>query len=237
MSEAHGLGDAEWARLRSELRLGQVLTGTVVRVPTPGAVGVFVDVGLPVGGFVDVLLLPGDADRWPVEGTVTRFEVWWAHQDARQVRLKPVDPAFLRADFEEFVAELRPGWPAQVGHPVDHMEKSLAVLEHEFAAGEGSFLIGLRGDLTWDRAAFTRLEKAMRAVCAYVQGSDKLDRWLAGGFHHVATFVPAWTAHPRFTRPEPVSYYEACLERIGDLADWFFQGESPYADRHVWTEL
>ncbi|MEU5999337.1 hypothetical protein ABZ837_16100 [Streptomyces sp. NPDC047197] len=237
---AHEEIDADWVRLRHELRFGQLLTGTVVRVPKPGAIGVFVDLGEAgsgYSGFVDVLLLPLDAERWPAEGTVGEFEVWWAGAESRQIRLKPVDPAFLREDFAEYVARWRPAWPTLIGHPIDHVEKALAILEQEFAAEEGSFLIRLRGDLTWDRVAFTRLERAMRIACAAHQSSDQIDRWLADGFYELATAVPSWTSHPDFPRPTPVSYYEDCLERIGDLADWFFRGESNYSDGHVWADL
>lgn len=50
----------EWNQARRGLRLGQKLSGTVAAVPNPGATGIFVDIGLPVGGFVDVLLRTGD---------------------------------------------------------------------------------------------------------------------------------------------------------------------------------
>ncbi|MYV93614.1 hypothetical protein, partial [Streptomyces sp. SID1034] len=80
----------EWIQARRDLRLGQRLSGTVAAVPHPDATGIFIDIGLPVGGFVDVLLLPAAASDWPAVGTVAEFEVWWA--DARpQVRLKPLD--------------------------------------------------------------------------------------------------------------------------------------------------
>lgn len=117
------ISEAEWSRLRSGLRLGQVFTGTVVRVPKPGAIGVFVDIGLPAGGFVDVLLLPMDAARWPTEGTVADFELWWADPDPRrqQIRLKPADPVLLREDFAELMETLRPDWPALIGRPLDQV--------------------------------------------------------------------------------------------------------------------
>ncbi|WP_436988177.1 hypothetical protein [Streptomyces sp. enrichment culture] len=86
-------------------------------MPSPGAIGVFVDIGLPVGGFVDVLLLPKSTARWPTEGTETEFEVWWADERS-QVRLKPVDPRFVREDFTEWVGRWRPGWPQEHGLPV-----------------------------------------------------------------------------------------------------------------------
>ncbi|MEU9882009.1 hypothetical protein [Streptomyces phaeochromogenes] len=109
--------DAEWTRIRRGLRFGQVFEGTVVRVPRPGAIGIFVDIGLSVGGFVDVLMLPEQTEDWPTEGTVADFEIWWA-DSRRQIRLKPSDSHYLRNDFTDFVERLRPKWPSEVGQPV-----------------------------------------------------------------------------------------------------------------------
>ncbi|MGW7345016.1 hypothetical protein [Streptomyces sp. NPDC054854] len=90
--------------------------GTVVLVPRPGAIGVFVDIGLEVGGFVDALLLPAETEAWPTEGVVTQFEVWWTDWP-HQIRLKPVDPNLLREDWTEYLTRWRPGWPAEIGQP------------------------------------------------------------------------------------------------------------------------
>ncbi|MFF0561309.1 hypothetical protein [Streptomyces sp. NPDC004266] len=109
--------DAEWARIRRGLRFGQVFEGTVVKVPRPGAIGIFVDIGLNVGGFVDVLLLPEQSDDWPTEGKVADFEIWWADSH-QQIRLKPSDPRYLRNDFTDFVRRFRPHWSSEVGQPV-----------------------------------------------------------------------------------------------------------------------
>ena len=109
--------EAEWKRIRGNLRFGQVLRGTVVKVPRPGAIGIFVDIGLGVTGFVDVLLLPEQAEQWPAEGTITDFEVWWA-DSRQQVRLKPSAPQYLRKDFADFAARVRPSWPSDIGQPV-----------------------------------------------------------------------------------------------------------------------
>ncbi|MEV6107331.1 hypothetical protein AB0M28_21855 [Streptomyces sp. NPDC051940] len=109
--------DAEWARTRKGLRFGQVFEGTVVKVPWPGAIGIFVDIGLSVGGFVDVLLLPNEGENWPAEGTVADFEIWWA-DSRQQIRLKPSNSLYLRTDFADFVERFRPSWPADVGQPV-----------------------------------------------------------------------------------------------------------------------
>jgi hypothetical protein len=73
-----------------------------------GAIGVFVDLGLAVGGFVDVLMLPFDATQWPTVGTVAEFEIWWM-DERPQIRLKPIDPAYLREDFGT--------WARKVGFP------------------------------------------------------------------------------------------------------------------------
>jgi hypothetical protein len=106
--------DAEWERMRGELRCGQVFRGTVVKVPRPGTIGIFVDIGLDVGGFVDVALLPERAEDWPAEGSTHDFEIWWANS-RQQIRLKPSDPRYLCEDFADFVARFRPAWPAEVG--------------------------------------------------------------------------------------------------------------------------
>ncbi|MFJ5230863.1 SUKH-3 domain-containing protein [Kitasatospora sp. NPDC088391] len=110
------ISPGEWERVRSGLRLGQRMVGRVAKVPTPGATGIFVELGLDVGGFVDVLLLPVDVGRWPSVGTVAEFELWWAGLRP-QIRLKPVDPRHLREDFATWAAEARPHWPEDV--PVD----------------------------------------------------------------------------------------------------------------------
>ncbi|MFE3073335.1 hypothetical protein [Streptomyces sp. NPDC059247] len=109
--------DAEWAGIRRGLRFGQVYEGTVVRVPRPGSIGIFVDIGLTVGGFVDALMLPYEGDDWPTEGTAMDFEIWWA-DDRQQIRLKPSDPRRLRHDFTDFVGRFRPDWPSLIGLPV-----------------------------------------------------------------------------------------------------------------------
>ncbi len=109
--------EAEWARIRRELCFGQVFEGTVAKVPRPGAIGIFVDIGLSVGGFVDVLWLPEQRDDWPAEGTVADFEIWWA-DSRQQIRLRPLDSRYQRNDFADSEARFRPLWPSEVGQPV-----------------------------------------------------------------------------------------------------------------------
>ncbi|MBB2948976.1 hypothetical protein FB565_008762 [Actinoplanes lutulentus] len=117
------------------------------------------------------------------------------------------------------------------------MDDALTVLRQEFDATEGSFLLRVRCDLVWDRAAFSRLERAMRVSCEQYESRDDLPRWLVEGFWDVSQSVADWTAHPNFPRPHPAQYYEDCLARLQDLADWFFRGWHPYQQPHVWRDL
>jgi hypothetical protein len=70
----------------------------------PGATGIGVDLGLPVGGFVDVVHLPFDPGRWPALGTVTSFTVWWI-DERPQIRLVPADPRLRREDFGTWIQQ------------------------------------------------------------------------------------------------------------------------------------
>lgn len=88
--------------LQHTLRLGQIMTGTVVfAFHRPGTVGLGVHVGLPVPAFVDVLLLPLNVDQWPPLGAVTEFyylgmvvHPGTSGARAAQIRLQPADPKF-----------------------------------------------------------------------------------------------------------------------------------------------
>ncbi|MDP9791649.1 hypothetical protein J2S43_000161 [Catenuloplanes nepalensis] len=53
------------------------------------------------------------------------------------------------------------------------MTDALVVLRREFESAEGSFMLQLRCDLVWDRAAFSRLERSMRVACGQYEGSDE----------------------------------------------------------------
>ena len=107
--------EAEWERVRDGLRFGRSSRAPSSGCPGPGRS--VLDIGLGVGGFVDVALLPRRSEDWPAEGTVTDFEVWWVHGDHQQVRLKPSDPQYLCEDFADFVARFRPHWPSGIGEP------------------------------------------------------------------------------------------------------------------------
>lgn len=79
-----------WPLLRPQLRLGQALTGTIAWTPRPGTIGIGVELGLSVGGFVDVLYLPNNTDQWPGLETITDFVIWWI-DERPQIRLMPTD--------------------------------------------------------------------------------------------------------------------------------------------------
>ncbi|GIJ11057.1 hypothetical protein Van01_42710 [Micromonospora andamanensis] len=98
------------------------------------------------------------------------------------------------------------------------------MLRSEFGCDDGSFLLRLRIELEWDRAAFARMEAAMRVVCAGYDRREASDQWLAEGFHFVSTWVDGHTAHPSFPRPQPESYHTASLDRLRALATWFSRG-------------
>jgi hypothetical protein len=97
------------------------------------------------------------------------------------------------------------------------VDGALAVLRREFESVEGSFLLRLGCDLVWDRAAFSRLEQAMRVLCEQYEGRDDLPRWLAEDFWDVSRSVTDWTSHPNFPRPQPAQYHHDCLERLQNL--------------------
>lgn len=73
-------------------------------MPKPGAVGIGVDLGLPVGGLVDVLLLPFDPALWPTAHTRLDFYVWW-FDDQPPIRLVAADRRYRRDDFDTWVTE------------------------------------------------------------------------------------------------------------------------------------
>jgi hypothetical protein len=113
----------------------------------------------------------------------------------------------------------------------------LELLRREFGAEEGSFLLQLRCDLRWDKDAFTGLEQAMRRVCAQQQDRDQLDRWLIEGYWYLSEFVPGHTSHADFPRSELPGNYQAAIQRLRDLQDWFVTGQSPYLADHLWPDL
>jgi hypothetical protein len=108
------------------------------------------------------------------------------------------------------------------------MEDDESILRREFEAEDGSFLIQLRCELTWDKVAFSRLILAMEQCAVARQGKDVLERWIAEGFWYLEKFAQEWSTHEGFPRPHGEEYYEAAYERLRDLSYWLFVGASPY---------
>ena len=100
-------------------------------------------------------------------------------------------------------------------------------LRAEFDAEPGSFLARLRGEVTWDTAAFSRLISCMEGCATAYAGATSLPRWIAEGFWFCSYFVKEWSSHADFPRKHASSYYAAAYERLHALAFWLFIGESP----------
>jgi hypothetical protein len=90
---------------RRRFPVGTHVTGHVSYIPEPGRIGVFVDLGSPPTGFVDVVYLPVEDGSWPAVGTVASFEVLQHRRG--QVRLFPLgdgiplrQPSFLPPEHE-----------------------------------------------------------------------------------------------------------------------------------------
>ncbi|MFM9372219.1 hypothetical protein [Streptomyces sp. Da 82-17] len=97
-----------WQLARRDRHFTQVTTGPLpVGLRLPGTVsvipwgayltGLFVDLGLPVPGFVDMVHLPREPEPWPAVGTAGTYEVLQVRLNCEaesrsrpQVRLKPV---------------------------------------------------------------------------------------------------------------------------------------------------
>lgn len=124
-------------------------------------------------------------------------------------------------------------------------EDYATVLRREFAAKEGWFLLQLRCDFVWNRTAFTRLTTAMLDCCQVYDennqgptllgpayGRDHPPRWLVEGFWFLADFVEGHTSHPAWKQKIAVDpdYYAQAYQRLHDLVDGFFTGQSGYLD-------
>jgi hypothetical protein len=102
------------------------------------------------------------------------------------------------------------------------------ILRREFTGHDASFLLRLRCEFSWDKAAFSRLVAAMEDCAVAHQERDVIERWVAEGFWYLERFAPEWSSHPNFPRPHEEEYYKRAYERLHDLSYWLFVGESPY---------
>ncbi|HEY8026798.1 MAG TPA: hypothetical protein VIF60_19820 [Burkholderiaceae bacterium] len=103
------------------------------------------------------------------------------------------------------------------------------ILKSEFDAEDGTFLLIARCQLSWDKNAFKWLTAVMYDVAANVNKSNEIPKWIANGFWFCDKWIPEWTSHPNFLRPDD-RYYKKSCELIHDLAYFLFNGESPYED-------
>ena len=112
-----------------------------------------------------------------------------------------------------------------------HEDASKALsFKDELNAEVGSFLLELRCNLVWDKAAFARLIRTMQDYVEQTGTSETVERWTAEGFWYLDHFVQDWSSHPSFPRTHEQHYYDAAYRRLHDLAYWLFVGESPYND-------
>ncbi|MGM7648878.1 hypothetical protein ACSVDM_28545 [Nocardia sp. JW2] len=110
--------------------VGDRVTGVVTLIPRPGAIGLFVDLGWPPTGFVDVLNLPESVDHWPTVGTVTEFEV--LQHTHRQVRLWPLDATFRPSTAARWTMSEREWHAVKRRHPVG--SEVTAEITHVFSS-------------------------------------------------------------------------------------------------------
>ncbi len=108
------------------------------------------------------------------------------------------------------------------------MATSSEILRREWEAENGSFVVQLRSQAHWDRAAFSRLINAMLNYAADHRRGKQIERWGAFLFYYLPTYVRTWTEHDREGRSPDTDYFEAALVRLDDLAYYLFTGESPY---------
>ena len=113
----------------------------------------------------------------------------------------------------------------------------LTTLRREFDGEEGSFILQLRCDFNWDKKTFERLAAAKLRYAEAHASDTNLERWVAEGFWFVPLFTRQWTSHPNFQRPQPDECYEAALQRLDDLASYFFRSFSTYEAGHGFEPL
>lgn len=92
-----------------------------------------------------------------------------------------------------------------------------AILEYEFMAGEGSFMLQLRCG-QWDKEAHARLFLAMRECCKSHDGETRIERWIAEGFWWFDFYVM-----DKYANSEN-EYLSNAAVNFSHLAYWLFTG-------------
>ena len=92
-----------------------------------------------------------------------------------------------------------------------------AILKHEFAAGEGSFMLQLLCG-HWDKEAHLRLFIAMRECCKAHDGETHIERWITEGFWWFDSYVSNQYADSKD------EYLSNAAVNFSHLAYWLFTG-------------
>jgi hypothetical protein len=100
----------------------------------------------------------------------------------------------------------------------------IEALKEAFQSEDG-FLIELRCAGRWNKATFARLVAAMQHYLESAEHGNRLERWIAEGFWLHDTMVRELAASLPRTEAEQAGVDAACL-RLGELATWFFMGET-----------
>jgi hypothetical protein len=101
-------------------------------------------------------------------------------------------------------------------------------LSDELNAEDGSFLLELRTDLSWNHNSFINLLKEINRECKRTKYDSELSREIASGIWYISDFIKSWTEHENFPKERPAEYYEKSFELINDLAYSYFMSEPPY---------
>lgn len=110
---------------------------------------------------------------------------------------------------------------------MDHIEDRV---RRELKGEEGSFILDLRCNLTWDHH---KCMETLQAFYAFIRSSEKndyLERELAYGFWFFDSFVKSWTSHESFRAANGCSeqYYQHAYEIIYFLVEWYMGYDCPF---------
>ena len=98
----------------------------------------------------------------------------------------------------------------------------------ELKAEEGSFILELRTELSWNHNSFINLLNELNKEYKNSRNDKKLDREIACGIWYISNFIEDWSQHENFPKILPDSYYEKSYQLINDLTYQYFMAESIY---------
>lgn len=105
-------------------------------------------------------------------------------------------------------------------------------LKEELNAADGSFLLQLRTELTWNHNAFINLLTKINEECKRTECDSNLDREIASGIWYSIDFIKDWVNHEDFPKAYSNEYYRDAFELLNDLGYYYFMAESPYLPEH-----